>query len=1209
MADEVPPFLRAQNAGSPPPFLKAQGADEVPPFLRPKAAAVSGKGGGIEREAGTLDPGLTVSGRARTPARNAQIGGAPGSGHLEDNARDFTPRKGETLDSLYARLNRGFGPKGYQVLEERAGDPHSTGPHVHVGWRPGAQDFQSGQPGPLIAPQQKPTAPAKPSKLYGGLYGATSLSAPGPRSLLQRLQDEYELSRKGTGLTGALANAAMGGMGQNKEAIKRDELEREALAARREKYDPAWRPGLSNLKGNLAREAAKMGGHAAGELNPLYLIGGGGGLLARMGTQAAVQGGTNLLEQGLRAKQRLQRGVDPWAVAESAAGGAGFEGAGALVKPLAKLGAKGVSAALETSAGKPIAQAAKDLYTGARSVANPLAASPAARSVGMFIRKARGTSQLEADQAAHAFQKVGEYVERGGPEEQAAWLQFVEGRSKGMPERATQGVPVKGEEGKAAADIAAVHTKELAEKLGLNAKDVKAADTFAQVFQNYRDRATEVIKNNVGSAPRFMEDYFPHMWENSEKEVANKYADWLAKQGSGRNLKARTIPTIQEGIEMGLKPKYGIVQTAQIYAENMSRFLETHETLGWMKTENHAQWHRPGQQPEGWVPLAGAFTERQPKMRGGGRGGKFESYAPGSPLRLEGPGQPQLGGPEAQRALPPGEPPILNQGAIPGGGLGPVRPGSAGLGHSGGPSLIEDAAAGARNITPGIEKPGAARSANVADRGVNKEVLYAPPEVARLYNNHISKPFAPGKTPGETVAHYAHKAAVADMLWKFAFSAYHASTVSIESVISSVASGLQSASRGQIGRSLKEIGTAPIAPVLRFSRGAKMKKDLLGGVASSPFDAKLNEQFARAGGKLHMDRDYRATAAKSFYSALKEGNLRRELQLTAQKFKGAEGLKAKAKEAARAVANGVQSISGPLFEDLIPKMKMGAWAQNMQSFMEKFPNASQQELDAYAARALDSIDNRYGEMIKDNLFWNKKTEQLSNIALLAPTWKFGSLREFLGGLHDIPESTKGLVTGKGISPRTAHVAASAAVLATIGGIATYLSTGKPPESWRDLAAYRTGGTQAAGKVRTPERGLVPGEQKEAMNLTHAVAGGGPGLLRYGRNALGDMPGGVVDVMSNTDPMTGRAIYGAGAAPGAGAEWLGRRTSNIALENAAQGPPKGSQIGDLARFLGTRPAPSYLSGAPALAAAQKKADLRARKAAIRAAAVRKRNAGE
>jgi len=80
-------------------------------------------GAGIEQAALQLSPGVVVSGRARTPERNAQVGGVPDSYHMSDNARDFQPAKGQTVAALAARLQP-LKAQGYDVIAE--------GDHVHV---------------------------------------------------------------------------------------------------------------------------------------------------------------------------------------------------------------------------------------------------------------------------------------------------------------------------------------------------------------------------------------------------------------------------------------------------------------------------------------------------------------------------------------------------------------------------------------------------------------------------------------------------------------------------------------------------------------------------------------------------------------------------------------------------------------------------------------------------------------------------------------------------------------------------------------------------------------------------------------------------------------------------------------------------------------------------------------------------------------------
>jgi hypothetical protein len=56
----------------------------------------------------------------------------------------------------------------------------------------------------------------------------------------------------------------------------------------------------------------------------------------------------------------------------------------------------------------------------------------------------------------------------------------------------------------------------------------------------------------LDEGPTFIRDYYTHMWKEAPQVVEGRMA--MARQGSGRNLKARSIPTLQEGIDAGLTP-------------------------------------------------------------------------------------------------------------------------------------------------------------------------------------------------------------------------------------------------------------------------------------------------------------------------------------------------------------------------------------------------------------------------------------------------------------------------------------------------------------------------------------------------------------------------------------------------------------------------------------------------------------------------------
>lgn len=69
---------------------------------------------------------LRVTGGYRTPAHNAQVGGAPNSFHLDGRAADMAPGAGLSWEELYeAAIAVGF--TGV-ILEKTTG----TAPHLHV---------------------------------------------------------------------------------------------------------------------------------------------------------------------------------------------------------------------------------------------------------------------------------------------------------------------------------------------------------------------------------------------------------------------------------------------------------------------------------------------------------------------------------------------------------------------------------------------------------------------------------------------------------------------------------------------------------------------------------------------------------------------------------------------------------------------------------------------------------------------------------------------------------------------------------------------------------------------------------------------------------------------------------------------------------------------------------------------------------------------
>lgn len=184
--------------------------------------AAGGWGDYIEEMVRKLDPNIQVSGRARTPARNAEVRGVPNSYHLIDAARDIRTPEGMDKSEFIAQLKGVFG-SDYDILP-------SAGRSVHI------------EPGPKLG--EKVRAGATPTLAMP----ERDLETAGGRAM--SAQDAMTLGR------GLLAG------------LPRQELER-ARAYALEELDPAKQE--KERKTDMWQALAEMGFRMAASDSPYVL--------------------------------------------------------------------------------------------------------------------------------------------------------------------------------------------------------------------------------------------------------------------------------------------------------------------------------------------------------------------------------------------------------------------------------------------------------------------------------------------------------------------------------------------------------------------------------------------------------------------------------------------------------------------------------------------------------------------------------------------------------------------------------------------------------------------------------------------------------------------------------------------------------------------------------------------------------------------------
>jgi hypothetical protein len=325
----------------------------------------------------------------------------------------------------------------------------------------------------------------------------------------------------------------------------------------------------------------------------------------------------------------------------------------------------------------------------------------------------------------------------------------------------------------------------------------------------------------------------------------------------------------------------------------------------------------------------------------------------------------------------------------------------------------------------------------------------------------------------------------------------------------------------------------------------------------------LTEAGGRLTGRSHAT-DLGSSAAGSFFDAWKKGSLKTELLSDWKDMKGSP-VKGTASAVAKNIGRTMDTVMHPLFQTYIPKVKAGAAYENMADWLKANPTATKPEQLAMARKIVDSVDNRFGEMIQDNIFWNKLMKQSAVIGMRSYSWNLGTIREIAGGATDV-------LAGQGLTQRVAYDIALPIVYGMTGAMYQYLKTGKPPEDLQDYVAPRTGGTDPRSGL--PERITPPGYMKDVMGwatdprqeATNKIATF-PRLVGEaafkGTDWRGDPiapPGQQGSPMPANVPTWLKAYF----------EHVAEALGPISIKNAAKGPKKGSNLSTFERVLGLNP---------------------------------------
>lgn len=666
-------------------------------------------------------------------------------------------------------------------------------------------------------------------------------------------------------------------------------------------------------------------------------------------------------------------------------------------------------------------------------------------------------------------------------------------------------------------------------------------DAMAKPLRQIMDDDRKDVQDlGTGKLQSFNENYLPHIWEQ-EGEKFNQAIDKAAKrpfEGKKAFLKKRTIETLKEGIEAGLTPvSWNPVDLVLLKHREIQKYVMAHRWLNAYKETGFSKYIKiGGDVPEGWkkiddristvfkspmIAVQEAFDEEmmnklnavadslgidlERKVNLGRKKGLhagvwgYSESAEGQAGKIT----TKFGGPESVMAHELGHQ-LDSIYGLQGKFLTPESENEfARLANQRAPedadekfkqyiqtptermavmlesyihapelfkevapnlfSKFEDFLNSKPELKPLTEvKPslvmGTAESEVHAGGAVIAGHIWAHPDAARIINNYLS----PG-LQGSKIYQTVRMASNLQNQAQLGFSAFHAGFVTTNSWVGQLALAINQL---ELGHPLKAVLAAvqvPVAPIKDIISGNNIAKAWR-GEGRAGMDEVMANAMEMGGGRARMDQFYQNRMMDYLKKNFKEGNYVRGIL-----------------QAPFAL---IEATSKPVLEWMVPRMKMGAFANIMRMEMEHSPNMTHQEARTTSQAAWRTIDNRLGQLVYDNIFWNRTFKDALMLAFRSVGWNLGSGSLLFGGIKELGQIPYEKATGQKAKAHydAAYLIALPVMMGIVNAIYQYLKTGKGPDELKDYVYPKNGGTDQDGR---PSRSAFASYEKDFMGFAKA----------------------------------------------------------------------------------------------------------------------------
>ena len=212
------------------------------------------------------------------------------------------------------------------------------------------------------------------------------------------------------------------------------------------------------------------------------------------------------------------------------------------------------------------------------------------------------------------------------------------------------------------------------------------------------------------------------------------------------------------------------------------------------------------------------------------------------------------------------------------------------------------------------------------------------------------------------------------------------------------------------------------------------------GEKGSPIYDQLADILARSGGRAHMDQFYSTQMVESMKHNFKTGGL------------------AVGKGLLQVPLAALDASSKPVMEMIVPRMKLGIFAEMMKMEIQNNPGMTKEQEREVGGRIWDTIDDRMGQVVYDNIFWDKTFKDSLMLMFRSVGWNHGLIRLAVGAPRDAAQMIGSLM--KGEKPKSAYNLsywiASAIALCMFNAIYQKLRTGHGPQELKDYVFPRNG---------------------------------------------------------------------------------------------------------------------------------------------------------